>query len=344
MDKTDILSLSYDELKDLMKAEGHPAFRADQLFSWLHNKNVNSFDEMTNLSLETREWLKQTAHLNQFSLKQKQVSELDGTVKYLFELEDGNAIESVQMKYKHGDSLCVSTQVGCAMGCKFCASTIGGLVRNLTTGEILNQVYYAQKLSGERISNIVLMGIGEPLNNFDNVAGFLKTVSHPKGLNISLRHISLSTCGLVPEMKKLAELNMPITLSVSLHAPNNKRRSEIMPVNRRWNIEELLKASKAYFDKTGRRITFEYALIEGVNDTRAEAKELGELLKGINCHINLIPVNPVQELGFSASNKKAVEDFRKTLERMGYAATVRRELGRDISAACGQLRHEDSII
>lgn len=333
----DLKDLSYSELEEFLKENGEPKFRAKQIFSWLH-KGVESFEEMTDISKKTAEKLKSKAFISRLSIREKYVSKLDGTVKYLFSLEDGNCIESVVMRYKHGLSLCISSQVGCCMGCGFCASTIGGLYRNLTAGEILNQVIFAQKDMGERISNIVMMGIGEPLDNYDNVIKFLKNVNDPLGLNIGYRHISLSTCGRVDGIEKLGDEEFPITLSVSLHAPNNEIRNSIMPVNKKYPVEVLIKACKEYIKKTSRRISFEYSLISGVNDSRENAEELARLLKGMLCHVNLIPVNHVEERDYHKGKKEDILKFCKTLNNLGINATVRRELGSDISASCGQLR------
>lgn len=333
----DLKDLSYSELEEFLTENGEPRFRAKQIFSWLH-KGVTSFKEMTDISKKTVEKLEEKCFISKLSIREKYVSEIDGTVKYLFSLEDGNCIESVVMRYKHGLSLCISSQVGCRMGCGFCASTIGGLYRNLTAGEILNQVIFSQKDIGERISNIVMMGIGEPLDNYDNVIKFLHNVNDPHGLNIGYRHISLSTCGRVDKMEKLAEEEMPITLSVSLHAPNNEIRNSIMPINKKYPVEVLIKACKEYIKKTSRRISFEYSLISGVNDSVDNAKELAGLLKGMLCHVNLIPVNHVEERNFHKGKKEEIMRFLKTLNDMGINATVRRELGSDISASCGQLR------
>lgn len=333
----DLKDLSYSELEEFLKENGEPKFRAKQIFSWLH-KGVESFEEMTDISKKTAEKLKSKAFISRLSIREKYVSKLDGTVKYLFSLEDGNCIESVVMRYKHGLSLCISSQVGCRMGCRFCASTIGGLYRNLTAGEILNQVIFAQKDMGERISNIVMMGIGEPLDNYDNVIKFLKNVNDPLGLNIGYRHISLSTCGRVDGIEKLGDEEFPITLSVSLHAPNNEIRNSIMPVNKKYPVEVLIKECKEYIKKTSRRISFEYSLISGVNDSRENAEELARLLKGMLCHVNLIPVNHVEERDYHKGKKEDILKFCKTLNNLGINATVRRELGSDISASCGQLR------
>ncbi|MBR0470560.1 MAG: 23S rRNA (adenine(2503)-C(2))-methyltransferase RlmN, partial [Clostridia bacterium] len=297
-----------------------------------------SYEEMTNLSKATREKLEKETYVSTLKIREKYVSQLDGTVKYLFELPDGNCIESVVMRYHHGLTICISSQVGCRMGCRFCASTIGGLYRCLTAGEILNQVIFAQKDIGERISNIVIMGIGEPLDNFDNIIKFLHNVNHEKGLNIGYRHITLSTCGVVPKIYDLAEENLPITLTISLHAPNNEIRDTIMPVNHKYKIDELIKACKYYYEKTGRRISFEYSLIHGVNDSTENAAELANLIKGMGAHVNLIPVNKVEERDFEKGSKSEINAFREKLEKMGINATIRRELGSDISASCGQLR------
>ena len=335
---TDLKSLTYPQLEEFIKQLGQPGYRAGQVFDWLHNKRVTSFDQMTNLPGALRTALAQNCHLNSLSIERKLVSKKDGTVKYLFGLQDGECVESVLMDYRHGHSLCISTQVGCRMGCRFCASTLGGLVRNLTPAEMLDEIYTAQADSGHRIDSVVLMGIGEPLDNFDNVMTFLELLSDPRGLNLSLRHLSLSTCGVVDRIYDLAEKKLGLTLSISLHGSNNAVRSASMPINNKWNIEELLKACRDYFDTTGRRVSFEYALIEGVNDSPAQAKELAALLKGMLCHVNLIPVNPVVERGNRRSSRQAVERFQKTLQSCGVNATVRRELGTDINAACGQLR------
>lgn len=333
----DLKDFEYNELEEYIVSLGEPKFRAKQIFAWLH-KGVESFDEMSNLSKATRAKLSENCIVSTLKIKEKYVSKIDKTTKYLFELEDGNCIESVVMYYKHGISICISSQVGCRMGCGFCASTIGGLYRSLTPGEILNQVLFAQKDIGERISNIVMMGIGEPLDNYDNVIKFLHNVNHPDGINIGYRHISLSTCGLVPKIYELAKENIPITLSVSLHAPNNEIRSSIMPVNKKYPIEELIKACREYIKTTTRRISFEYSLISGVNDSAENADELAALLKGMLAHVNLIPVNKIEEREYQKGNKKEIRAFCDRLEKHGINATVRRELGSDIQASCGQLR------
>ena len=333
----DLKDFEFDELAEFLQGMGEPKFRAKQIFAWLC-KGAESFDEMTNLSKATKAKLSENCVVSTLRIREKYVSKLDKTTKYLFELPDGNCIESVVMYYKHGISICISSQVGCRMGCGFCASTIGGLYRCLTPGEILNQVIFAQKDIGERISNIVMMGIGEPLDNFDNVVKFLHNVNHPDGLNIGYRHISLSTCGIVPRIYDLAKENLPITLSVSLHAPNDEIRSSIMPVNRKYPISELITACREYIKSTTRRISFEYSLISGVNDSAENADELAELLSGMLAHVNLIPVNKIEEREFHKGNKKQIYAFLKRLEEHGINATVRRELGSDIQASCGQLR------
>jgi len=333
----DLKDFEFEELCEFLKELGEPKFRGGQIFEWL-SRGVESFDEMTNISKATREKLSRVSFISTLKIREKYVSKLDRTTKYLFELPDGNCIESVVMYYNHGISICISSQVGCRMGCGFCASTIGGLYRSLTAGEILNQVIFAQKDIGERISNIVMMGIGEPLDNFENVKKFLRNVNHEKGLNIGYRHISLSTCGLAPKIYELAEENMPITLSVSLHAPNNEIRNSIMPVNKKYPVEELIRACKDYIKTTTRRISFEYSLIHGVNDSMENADELARLLKGMLCHVNLIPVNKIEERDYHKGNKKEIKAFCDRLIGHGINATIRRELGSDIQASCGQLR------
>lgn len=342
MARLDIKSYTLESLENLMRDMSEPKFRAKQVFGWLHEKQALSFDEMTTLSKELREKLTARYYINSVKITKKQISALDGTIKYLFELKDGNRVESVLMSYKHGESLCVSTQAGCRMGCGFCASTIGGLTRNLTASEMLDQIYMSGRDSGKKISNVVLMGIGEPLDNFDNTLEFLKILSHPAGLNMSLRHVSLSTCGLVDKIDELALKKLPLTLSASLHAPNDEIRSKIMPVNNKWGVDELLAACGRYFDETGRRISFEYAMIDGENDLPRHAKQLAHKLKPLNCHVNLIPVNAVKERGLRRSKAEAVEKFQRILQAEGITATIRRELGGDISAACGQLRRESA--
>lgn len=333
----DLKDFEFDELAAYLKEMGEPKFRAGQIFSWLH-KGAEDYDEMTNLSKATRAKLKENTYVSVLKIRLKLVSKIDGTVKYLFELPDGNCIESVVMRYHHGLTICISSQIGCRMGCRFCASTIGGLYRSLTAGEILNQVIFAQKDLGERISNIVIMGIGEPMDNYDNIIKFLHNVNHEKGLNIGYRHITLSSCGVVPGLRKLADEELPITLTISLHAPNNDIRNEIMPVNHRWDINELMDVCKYYVSKTGRRISFEYSLIHGVNDSAENARELAGLVRPLHGHVNLIPVNKVEERDYKKGSAEDIRMFRDLLEDLGINATVRRELGSDINASCGQLR------
>ena len=339
-EKLDLKSMTLPELKELMADLGQPAFRAGQLFSWLHEKRAGSFDEMTNLPAALRRELAERCTLTRLTVLHELVSRLDGTRKYLYRLGDGNCIETVLMHYHHGTSLCISTQVGCRMGCNFCASTLGGLVRCLTPSEMLEQVYETVRQAGERVDSLVLMGIGEPLDNYDNVIRFLRLLTDPKGYNLGQRHISLSTCGLVDRIYDLAKEDLGITLSISLHAPDNETRNRTMPVNRRWPIEELMRACRDYFKTTGRRISFEYALIKGVNDSPEDARKLADLLDGMVCHVNLIPVNPVKERGYDRSGAADIHRFAETLGRLGVNATVRRELGGDIDAACGQLRRQ----
>ena len=336
--KINLTDLTYDELTDLVTSWGEPKFRGKQIFEWIY-KGADSFDEMTNISKALREKLKEQTCIKNIKIEEKFVSEIDETRKYLLKLDDGAFIESVLMKYEHGYTICVSSQVGCRMGCRFCASTLRGRERNLTPGEIVGQLLCVQKDLGQRISNIVMMGIGEPLDNFENVLKFLNIVTSPQGLNIGQRHITLSSCGLADKIRELADIGMQITLSVSLHASDDETRSEIMPVNKRFQIEELLDACDYYGEKTGRRVSFEYTLISGVNDTTEAADKLAALLRGKLCHVNLIPVNKVKETGFDRSGRKRVEAFRNRLEERGITATIRREMGSDINAACGQLRN-----
>ena len=332
-------SLTQPELADILKQLGQPAFRAGQVFTWLH-KGVRSYDEMTNLPKALRQTLAEHYPLFVPKVVRKQESQKDGTIKYLWQLSDGNCVETVLMRYRYGNTVCISTEVGCRMGCAFCASTIGGLVRRLEPFEMLDEVLFTQIDSGLPISHIVLMGIGEPLDNFDNVMRFLELVNHPDGMNISMRHISLSTCGLVPKIDELAARKLQISLAISLHGPNNELRSKVMPVNRAYPIEELLEACRRYYDATGRRIHFEYAMIDGVNDTPECAKELLGRLKGLGAHVNLIPLNHVEESPLQPSSREAVARFQKLLEDGGVTATVRRTLGGDIDASCGQLRRK----
>ena len=332
-------SLTQPELAAIFKELGQPGFRAKQVFTWLH-KGVRSYDEMSNLPKNLRDLLAEKYPINAPKVVRKQESRKDGTIKYLWELSDGNCVETVLMRYHYGNTVCISTEVGCRMGCAFCASTIGGLVRRLEPYEMLDEVLFTQIDSGLPISRIVLMGIGEPLDNFDNVMRFLELVNSEEGLNISMRHISLSTCGLVPKIDELAKRKLQISLAISLHGPNNEIRSKVMPVNKAYPIEELLDACRRYFDATGRRIHFEYAMIDGVNDSVDHAKELLRRLKGLPAHFNLIPLNHVEESPLKPSSRNAVAIFQKTLEDGGITATVRRTLGSDIDASCGQLRRK----
>ena len=334
-----IKSMTLPEMGEVLKGWNQPAFRAKQVFTWLH-KGVGSYQEMTNLPQSLRQQLEETYPLYRPQVVRKQQSQKDGTIKYLWRLSDGNCVETVLMRYHYGNTVCISTEVGCAMGCAFCASTLGGLVRRLEPHEMLDQVLFTQIDSGLPVSHIVLMGIGEPLDNFDNVLRFLELVNSPDGMNISMRHISLSTCGLVPKIDKLAEHKLQLTLSVSLHAPTNEIRSTIMPVNKAYPVEALLAACRRYYEATGRRISFEYAMIHGVNDTEAAAKQLLQDLKGLPAHVNLIPLNHVEESPLKPSTRQAVQRFQKLLEDGGVPATVRRTLGGDIDASCGQLRRK----
>lgn len=340
--KKDILSYSLEELEAALAELGEKKFRAKQIYEWLHVQRVSEFDKMSNISLSLRTKLDEEFCINSINIVKKLESHIDNTVKYLYELSDGNHVECVMMEYKHGNSLCISTQVGCKMGCRFCASTIAGFKRNLLPSEMLLQIYTAEKESGKHVDSLVLMGIGEPLDNFDNVVKFLQILSYETGKNMSLRHVSLSTCGLVNRIYDLAEYKFGLTLSISLHAVTDKKRSEIMPVNNRFCINELLQACRDYIDKTGRRISFEYSVIHGVNDSPEDAAGLIKLLKNMNCHVNLIPVNEIKERDFKA-DRKSLEKFEEMLIKGGLNATTRRTLGADINAACGQLRREYEI-
>lgn len=337
-DKMDIKSLNFNELKAFVEKLGEKTFRAKQIYEWIHVKNADSFDEMTNLSKNFRELLKEKSYLTVLRKEEVQVSKIDGTRKYLFSLSDGNVIESVLMRYKHGNSVCISSQVGCRMGCRFCASTLDGLVRGLTPAEMIDQIYQIGKDIGERISNVVVMGTGEPMDNFDNLIKFIEILTDENGINISQRNLTVSTCGIVPKIKELADKKLSITLALSLHASNQEKRKELMPVANKYDIEDVIEACKYYFDVTGRRITFEYSLVGGVNDTDLDAKELSNLIKGMNCHVNLIPVNPIKERDYVQSNSNVITAFKNKLEKNGINVTIRREMGRDIDGACGQLR------
>lgn len=338
MQKTDIKSQTLEELKNTVLELGEKPFRAKQLYEWMHVKLADDFDEMTNLSKNFRQKLKENCTLTALKKVEVQISKIDGTRKYLFALSDGNVVESVLMRYHHGKSVCISSQVGCKMGCRFCASTIGGWTRNLTAAEMLDQIYQIQKDSGERVSNVVVMGTGEPLDNYDSLLRFIRMLSDDKGLNISQRNITVSTCGIVPKMYELAEEKLQITLALSLHASSQEKREELMPIANKYSLDEVLDACRNYFEKTGRRITFEYSLVGGKNDSEEDAQRLAELIKGLNCHINLIPVNPIKERNFVRSEMKVILNFKNKLEKYQINVTIRREMGQDIDGACGQLR------
>lgn len=341
MEKTDIKSLNLEELTAFITASGEKAFRAKQLYEWMHKKLAPGYEEMTNLPKALKERLKETCEYTSLQTVDEKISAIDGTRKYLFGLSDGNIIESVLMRYKHGNSVCISSQVGCRMGCRFCASTQAGRVRNLEAGEICSEIYTAQKDIGERISHIVLMGIGEPLDNFDEVMRFLENITSPEGVNIGMRNISLSTCGLVPKIDQLAEKKLQLTLSISLHAPTNQIRSSMMPVNDAYPVEQLIQTVRRYQETTGRRVSFEYSMVRGVNDSDVCAKQLADLIRGMGAHVNLIPINPVDGSPYSATDAANVRRFQQKLESLGVNATVRRRLGSEISAACGQLRRDE---
>lgn len=336
--KIDIKSLRLEELTELVISMGEKAFRAKQIYQWLHVKQVDRFLEMTNIAKPLIEKLEEQCVLVSLQKEAVQISKEDGTRKYLFLLPDGNVIESVFMRYKHGNSVCISSQAGCRMGCRFCASTLDGLVRGLAPSEMLDQVYRIGKDTGERISNVVVMGTGEPLDNYDNLLQFIRILTDEHGLNISQRSLTVSTCGIVPQMRRLAEEHLQITLALSLHASTQEKRLELMPVANKYDIHETLAACRYYFEKTGRRVTFEYSLVGGVNDTDEDVEKLCGLLRGMNCHVNLIPVNPVKERDYVQPCAAAVRNFKDKLEKNGINVTVRREMGRDIDGACGQLR------
>ena len=338
MEKTDIKSLSPEELKALAVSLGEKPFRGKQLYEWMHKKLAFDYEEMTSLSKAFREKLQENCRLVSLKPLEIQTSKIDGTQKYLFALDDGNVVESVLMKYKHGNSVCISSQVGCRMGCRFCASAIGGWTRNLSPSEMLDQIYKIQRLSGERVSNVVVMGTGEPLDNYDNLLRFLHMLSDENGLNISQRNITVSTCGIVPRMYDLAQEKLQITLAISLHASTQEKRETLMPIAKKYSIGEVLDACRNYFNQTGRRLTFEYSLVGGKNDSQEDADQLAKLLRGLHCHVNLIPVNPIKERDFVQSDKKVIEKFQNKLEKYQINVTIRREMGRDIDGACGQLR------
>ncbi len=338
MSKVEIRNLTWEQMQDWVKEMGEKPFRAKQLYEWIHKKLALDFDEMTNLSREFREKCKENAYLNSVAIEEKQVSKIDGTSKYLFALPDGNVIESVWMQYKHGNSVCISSQVGCKMGCTFCASTLGGFVRHLTAAEMLSQIYEIQRETGERVSNVIVMGMGEPLDNYDNLLKFIHLITDENGLNISQRNVTVSTCGLVPKIRDLMKEKLQITLAISLHAPNDEIRRQTMPIANQYSMDEIIRVCREYIEETGRRITFEYSLIQGVNDSRENANELIRRIRGLNCHVNLIPLNEVKERNCARSNPENIRDFKLVLEKNRINVTIRRELGSDIDAACGQLR------
>ena len=334
----DLKSLNLEQLTEELLSIGEKKFRAKQVYSWIHEKLVDSFDEMTNLSKDLREKLKNNYTLNSLDAVAVQTSKIDGTQKYLFRLHDGHVVESVLMRYHHGNSVCISSQVGCLMGCRFCASTIGGKVRDLAPSEMLGQIYKIQKLSEERVHNVVVMGTGEPLDNYDNLVQFIKMLTDENGLNISQRNLTVSTCGIVPKIRQLAEEKFQMTLALSLHATTQEKRKQLMPIANKYDLKEVLDACHYYYEQTGRRVTFEYSLVGGVNDTKQDAEELTKLIGKFPCHVNLIPVNPIKERDFVQPNKQECQAFRNKLEKNGINATIRREMGRDIDGACGQLR------
>ncbi len=338
MEKCDIKSMTQEELRNFLTELDEKPFRAEQIYKWMHEKLAASFDDMTNLSKALRQKLKDSCEYVSLEQVKVQISQIDGTRKYLFRLADGNVIESVLMRYKHGNSVCISSQVGCRMGCRFCASTLDGLERNLRPSEMLDQIYQIQRDTGERVSNVVVMGSGEPLDNYDNLLRFIHLLTAEGGLNISQRNLTVSTCGIVPKIRDLAEQDLNITLALSLHAPNDGVRKSLMPIARSYALKDVLEACHYYFEKTGRRMTFEYSLVQGVNDNLGEARELAELIRDQHGHVNLIPVNPIKERSYVQSGKKAIEAFKGYLESRGINVTVRREMGRDIDGACGQLR------
>ncbi len=344
METADIKSMTLEEVSGMLEELGEKPYRARQLYQWMHQKLARGFEEMKNLPLDLREKLGNRFSYTDLKLVRMQESAFDGTRKYLFELSDGNLVESVWMKYRHGNSVCVSSQVGCRMGCAFCASTIDGLERSLLPSEILDQIYAITRDTGERVSNVVVMGIGEPLDNYENLLLFIRLLTDENGLHISQRNVTVSTCGLVPEMKRLADEKLQITLALSLHAAFDEKRKKLMPVANRYAIEELMEACAYYFEKTGRRITFEYALVGGVNDAKEDAEALGGLCRKLNCHVNLIPVNPIKERGFVQSERDAILAFKNKLEKYGRNVTIRREMGRDIDGACGQLRRRQKAL
>lgn len=337
-EKVDIKALNLEELTEYILSLGEKGFRAKQIYQWLHIKQVSDFSEMTNLPKSLITALQEQCTLTDLKIEAVQISQQDGTRKYLFSLSDGNVIESVLMRYKHGNSVCISSQVGCRMGCRFCASTLDGLVRGLAASEMLDQIYRIGRDTGERVSNVVVMGTGEPLDNYDNLLKFIELLTDENGLHISQRNLTVSTCGIVPKMRELAEKKLQITLALSLHASSQEKRKELMPVANRYEIHEVIDACRYYFEQTGRRVSFEYSLVAGINDGDEDAVKLANLVKGMNCHINLIPVNPIKERDFKQPDTRAVTEFKNKLEKYGINCTIRREMGRDIDGACGQLR------
>lgn len=338
MSELDIRSMTQEELFQIMESLGEKPFKAKQLYEWIHKKTVSGYGEMTNISKSLREKLEASYPFKNLQAVEVQTSKLDGTQKYLFRLFDGNLVESVLMRYHHGNSVCISSQVGCKMGCRFCASTLDGWTRNLLPSEMLSQVYEIGRITGERVSNVVVMGTGEPLDNYDNLLRFIRILTDEKGQNLSQRNITVSTCGLVPQIRMLAKEQLQITLALSLHAPNQEKREALMPIARRYELAEVMEACRYYFQETGRRMTFEYSLVGGENDSHKDAQELAGLLSGFPCHVNLIPVNPIKERNYVQSDKKVILNFKKKLENYGINVTIRREMGRDIEGACGQLR------
>ncbi len=336
--KKDIASLNWEELQKELLEAGEKKFRASQIYEWIHKKGAEDFSEMTNLSKALREKLEQSFRIPKVEMIARQISKKDGTNKFLFCLEDGNVVESVLMRYKHGNSVCISSQVGCRMGCRFCASTLDGLERNLVPAEMLGQIYRIEKIIGERVSNVVVMGTGEPLDNYDNLLKFIHLLTDEHGLHISQRNVTVSTCGIVPKILSLAEENLQITLALSLHGSTQEKRKQLMPVANKYELSEVLKACDTYFEKTGRRMTYEYSLVHGVNDTDQDAQELSDLLHGRNCHLNLIPVNPIKERDYQRPTRENAQKFQNKLEKRGINVTIRREMGSDIDGACGQLR------
>ncbi len=333
----DIKSMTLPELEEWIVSKGKPRFRAKQIYKWIHEKLVRNVEEMNNIPSDIKDLINEEGLLSVTQVE-RLISKVDGTNKFIFQLHDGNIIESVLMKYKHGNSVCISSQAGCRMGCRFCASTLLGLTRNLEASEMLDQIYYIQNITGERVSNIVVMGTGEPLDNYDNLLKFIKIISDENGLNISQRNITVSSCGIVPRIYELADEMLGITFALSLHAPTDEERKALMPIANKYSVEETLKACKYYFDKTGRRITFEYSLVMGENDNKEQAEKLSKLITGYNCHVNLIPVNPIKERNYKQSDKNSVENFKYILEKNRINVTIRRGMGGDIDAACGQLR------